>query len=436
MDKQSMDFALKLLLDDIAELEEQRKGKQTAGQLNDLEYALACMRENLLAAQTSIHDRKLALSTTKAASTDQEILEFLKNDDLIAQRDHEYARALNRSNRNNIPFRRFDNGALASAKDDSISLMMGDLMNYIVQEDQPGSGEGPSFPSSSSKPQARKKCASCLEICEEITFIAVCGHGYCYECTRNLLLVAIRDETLYPPRCCRNVMRPMVVLSVLSYDELVAFSEKAVEYMTVNRLYCAEKTCSAFIPPSRIKDENGTCLKCNQQTHQPCHSFAHPGYDCPMEVGLNEVLDMAEERRWQRCAGCRRMVELAQGCNHITCVCGYDFCYVCGLIWKTCQCDVWHEDMLYHRAHQRMNHVVPPNARNEDRQAAYNQIRDNLLNHEEVGCNHHLEEQWEWYPDDEDESQCEICHDLLDYIFVCRNCHMGACLRCRRNRVR
>ncbi|KAJ5713707.1 uncharacterized protein N7483_010888 [Penicillium malachiteum] len=320
MDKQSMDSALKLLLDDLAEVEEQSKDKQTSGQLTDLECALACMRENVLAAQTSIRNRQMALSTTKATSTDQEILEFLKNDESLAQSDHEYARALSRTNQDDIHFRRFDNDASAGANDNSISAMMGDLMKHILREDQPGCGEGPSFPSSSSDPQRRKKCASCLEICDEITFSGVCGHDYCYECTRNLLLAATRDETLYPPRCCRGVMRPMMVLSVLNYEELVAFSDKAVEYMTVNRLYCADQTCSAFIPPFRIKDENGSCPKCNQHTHQPCHSFAHPGYDCPMEVGLDQVLDMAEERRWQRCAGCRRMVELAQGCNHITCV--------------------------------------------------------------------------------------------------------------------
>ncbi|KAJ5740393.1 hypothetical protein N7493_000265 [Penicillium malachiteum] len=316
MDKQSMDLAVKLLLDDIAEAEEQIKGKEKAAQLTDLECALACMREDLVASHTSTHDRQLALSTTKAASTDQEILEFLKNDELLAQGDHEYARALHQSNMDDIPFRRFGNDQSAGINDDSISAMMKDLMKHVVEEDKPASGEGPS----PSERQGRRKCASCLESSDKIAFTGVCGHEYCYECARRLLLGATRDETLYPPRCCRNVIHPMVVLSVLSYEELRAFSEKAVEYATVNRLYCADERCSAFIPPFRIKDENGTCPKCNQQTHQTCHSFAHPGYDCPMEVGLDEVLNMAEERKWQRCDRCRRMVELVQGCNHITCV--------------------------------------------------------------------------------------------------------------------
>ncbi|KAJ5690952.1 hypothetical protein N7488_011687, partial [Penicillium malachiteum] len=404
------------LLDDITEAEEQNKGKENAnaGQSTDLKCALACMRQDLLAAHTSVHDRQLALSTTKAASTDQEILEFLKNDELVAQGDHEYARALHQSNMDDIPFRRFGNYQSADINDDSISAMMKDLMKHVVEEDRPASGEGPSSPSSSSARQGRRKCTSCLESTEKIAFTGVCGHEYCYECARRLLLGATRDETLYPPRCCRNVMHPMVVLSVLSYEELRAFSEKAVEYATVNRLYCAEKTCSAFIPLFRIKDENGTCLKCNQQTHQTCNSFAHPGYDCPMEVGLDKVLDMAEEMRWQRCDRCRRMVELAQGCNHITCVCGYEFCYVCGLVWKTCQCDLWHEEMLTRRVQQGVADEVAPNAGQEVREAVYNQIRDNLLNHEEAGCDHPRSSQWWWRG--RGNLRCEICQDVLDYI--------------------
>ena len=32
------------------------------------------------------------------------------------------------------------------------------------------------------------------------------------------------------------------------------------------------------------------------------------------------------------------MVELAEGCNHMTCRCTAEFCIVCGCKWKTCDC--------------------------------------------------------------------------------------------------
>jgi hypothetical protein len=45
----------------------------------------------------------------------------------------------------------------------------------------------------------------------------------------------------------------------------------------------------------------------------------HTG-DCPEDVGLQQVLDAAQEYGWQRCYNCRRVVELDIGCNHITSV--------------------------------------------------------------------------------------------------------------------
>lgn len=31
---------------------------------------------------------------------------------------------------------------------------------------------------------------------------------------------------------------------------------------------------------------------------------------------------------------CRALVELAHGCNHITCKCGAEWCYKCGALWR------------------------------------------------------------------------------------------------------
>ncbi|CAO2207746.1 unnamed protein product [Urochloa humidicola] len=55
--------------------------------------------------------------------------------------------------------------------------------------------------------------------------------------------------------------------------------------------------------------------------------------------------NLAKERLWRQCVKCRHMIELAEGCYHMTCVCGYEFCYTCGKEWKekkaTCSCVLW-----------------------------------------------------------------------------------------------
>lgn len=57
------------------------------------------------------------------------------------------------------------------------------------------------------------------------------------------------------------------------------------------------------------------------------------GQDCPADWELDAVLEMGAKRGWRRCYKCRNLVELTQGCSHITCRCKAQFCYICGAIW-------------------------------------------------------------------------------------------------------
>lgn len=40
--------------------------------------------------------------------------------------------------------------------------------------------------------------------------------------------------------------------------------------------------------------------------------------------------ELAKEKEWQTCSKCRRIVERIDGCLHMTCLCGFEFCYRCG----------------------------------------------------------------------------------------------------------
>ena len=51
----------------------------------------------------------------------------------------------------------------------------------------------------------------------------------------------------------------------------------------------------------------------------------------PDDVAL---LDAARRNQWRRCPQCHHMIELYSGCRHITCKCGCEFCYTCGVLWE------------------------------------------------------------------------------------------------------
>ena len=115
--------------------------------------------------------------------------------------------------------------------------------------------------------------------------------------------------------------------------------------------------------------------------------------------------------------------------------CGKQFCYVCGLEWKTCNCDLWHENRLYDIANRVVDVEVRPEADAAERGEALARAVDGLINHEVVGCHHGR--RWQWRFLKRPTMQCEVCFQHLpEYIFECRACRMLACNRCIRNRLR
>ncbi|KAL2990446.1 hypothetical protein AAZX31_11G201900 [Glycine max] len=43
---------------------------------------------------------------------------------------------------------------------------------------------------------------------------------------------------------------------------------------------------------------------------------------------------LAKEENWQKCPKCTMFVQSSGGCEHITCRCGRNFCYICGENWE------------------------------------------------------------------------------------------------------
>lgn len=327
--EQSKFLTLEILLEDLDDLEDRQKGKQAAGIHSDLELAIKCMRDDILAAQTSVQDgilalststAALALSTSTAAATDQNVLAAIRNDESVAEQDRRYALTLSNPEMDpRCPPAPYDL-VPPEVNDDAVAATLSDLMSRITVFEDPPNGESSSDSTASSRSSSNvSECVSCLEKIHASMFRGSCGHEFCRDCIKQMFLVATKDEELYPPRCCGEVVPPGVAMRVLHYEELRAFSEKAIEWTAKNRLYCAEPTCSKFIPPFAIQDEIGTCPTCGRSTHLTCRALAHPGIDCPMDEVLHGVLEMAEGQNWRRCFHCRAMVELQHGCNHITC---------------------------------------------------------------------------------------------------------------------
>lgn len=167
-----------------------------------------------------------------------------------------------------------------------------------------------------------------------------CGHNYCDACLRILITQATNDESKMPPRCCTRAIPGTIIKSVLTKDEQLLFMKAVLQFSTPweSRIFCPNPACGEFIPKRKRIDPKHpfevVCRKCRTRACSICKRAAHAfGHDCPADWELDAVLQMGEKSGWRRCYKCRNLVELTQGCSHITCRCKAQFCYICGAVW-------------------------------------------------------------------------------------------------------
>lgn len=170
-----------------------------------------------------------------------------------------------------------------------------------------------------------------------------CSHRMCHECLRRIFTMSVTDPAHMPPRCCTSEHIPLKHVDKL-FDQNFkkTWNRKFQEYTTRDRVYCPARGCSEWIKPSHIMVEHGRkvgkCKRCNTRVCCTCNNKMHNSRECPKDPATREFVEIAKQKGWQRCFSCSAMVELKEGCNHMTCRCTAEFCMVCGLKWKSCDC--------------------------------------------------------------------------------------------------
>lgn len=167
-----------------------------------------------------------------------------------------------------------------------------------------------------------------------------CGHTYCGDCLRIMINQATTEESKMPPRCCTQPVPGAVIKSLLVRDDQQLFLKAVQQFSTpwAQRIFCPNASCNEFVPPRAKVDPKHpfdvVCRECRTRVCTMCKMRAHTlGQDCPSDYELDQVLQIGEKSGWRRCYKCRTLVELTQGCTHMTCRCKAQFCYICGAIW-------------------------------------------------------------------------------------------------------
>lgn len=198
------------------------------------------------------------------------------------------------------------------------------------------------------KPPAPQKKVACLtcgadDVPIQHSARLPCTHRMCHSCLKRIFTMSVKDPAHMPPRCCTDQHIDLKHVDKLFDDKFkVLWNRKFDEYHTKNRIYCPTRKCGAWIKPKYITMEKGRkvgrCKHCKTVVCAICSQKMHTTRECPKDPETKAFVEVAKEAGWQRCYSCSAMVELKEGCNHMTCRCTAEFCMVCGLKWKSCDC--------------------------------------------------------------------------------------------------
>jgi hypothetical protein len=284
-----------------------------------------------------------------------------------------------------------------------------------------------------------ERCNVCYE--ENIKGVLLaCDHPYCVPCLRNLFQTVLADSSLLPIRCCEIEIDTSIALILLSRKDSEALIRRIDEFEAKNKMYCP--TCGTFVNLDHIDQciteifcDCGVslCVECKTQSHPyvSCHDNRIQQNDT-----LGAVLELAQEQGWKRCPSCQGMIEFTSGCNHMTCRCGYQFCYLCLAPWNgrsglcsSGECQLWDEDRLVAAAEIRVEQRLGNRVVDQDyRDRLFRREVDALENHEV--CTHVWRRQ-------NLTGECERCQFALwMYGMVCHGgCRATVCYTCAQHRL-
>ncbi|PKS07896.1 hypothetical protein jhhlp_006504 [Lomentospora prolificans] len=200
------------------------------------------------------------------------------------------------------------------------------------------------------------ECISCFEDYRPNEMIKAPCHSYCRDCFTRLISTALQNEQQWPPKCCLNEIPFQTIYQYIQSDLRTTFETRALEWKTPvgERIYCSTPECAVWIPPNQVNGGTSTArCPAGHETCSFCRGPAHAGADCPQDWDLQRTNELAEEEGWKRCAQCHALVEHREACQHMTCRCGYQFCYVCVRQWRTCSCTVQQLNALKAEAARR-----------------------------------------------------------------------------------
>ena len=192
-----------------------------------------------------------------------------------------------------------------------------------------------------------KKCEICLEdfsLLDCTNYFLNCNCVLHNKCFDEMVKIAVENNTL-PVKCpnCGMPVHPNFIEDSLRNSNPQLFPK--YEKFSMNNFLqnnsdeyssCPTPGCEYmfFFNPGEI---NFLCPLCNKNYCLNCKDEWHRGLTCQQYRDSRDVNKLDDQffkfvkgAKFKMCPTCKYWVEKNQGCNHMKCRCGADFCYLCG----------------------------------------------------------------------------------------------------------
>ncbi|KAL3512020.1 hypothetical protein ACH5RR_024737 [Cinchona calisaya] len=200
---------------------------------------------------------------------------------------------------------------------------------------------------------SRLYCDICMEEKKRYDMIKLesCSHSLCSDCLSRLIQAKIEGNIHFitcPNINCNDIIEPDFVKGMIPENVVARWEELRSEATILDsqKFYCPYKNCSAMLvndAEEEIVIRESECPVCRRLFCAKCRVPWHPGFECEEfqklkvdEKGNDDltVHVLAQKNKWTKCPNCKFLVDKNEGCIHMTCRCGFEFCYICGLNWS------------------------------------------------------------------------------------------------------